>query len=206
MCAMSDAAEPPAKAPRFPYVGALLCAACLVTSIWLVFKYWYCWEVTPKDLIEGASPIGLGGWENCYVHVRGRSGATIRGGGWVPGVLDPQEGGPFVEVFGEPWKAPMTGRVTSLRALASKRAPLKWIPVGDEPEDISGNWYQVGDEYLHETHVSTRPLVDASSGRWTAEPIAGLVVGAMGVFVFAAALRQWLTVRRRASGSSLDCP
>ncbi|GAF89556.1 unnamed protein product, partial [marine sediment metagenome] len=33
-------------------------------------------------------------------------------------------------------------------------------------------------------------------GRWTGASIAGLVVGAMGVFVFAMAVRHWLRERR----------
>ena len=38
--------------------------------------------------------------------------------------------------------------------------------------------------------------VNADVGRWTGASIAGLVVGAIGVFVFAVALRYWLNRRR----------
>jgi hypothetical protein len=39
--------------------------------------------------------------------------------------------------------------------------------------------------------------VDTTASRWHGASIAGLVVGAMGVFVFTVALRHWLGERRR---------
>jgi hypothetical protein len=39
-------------------------------------------------------------------------------------------------------------------------------------------------------------VVDAAASRLTAQSIAGLVVGAMGVFVFAVAFRHWVRQRR----------
>ncbi len=37
--------------------------------------------------------------------------------------------------------------------------------------------------------------IDVTASRWTGASVAGLVVGAMGVFVFVAALRHWLGLR-----------
>lgn len=39
-------------------------------------------------------------------------------------------------------------------------------------------------------------IVDTTASRFTGASIAGLVVGAMGVFVFTVALRHWLRERR----------
>ncbi|MHC4200191.1 MAG: hypothetical protein ACYSU0_09390 [Planctomycetota bacterium] len=39
-------------------------------------------------------------------------------------------------------------------------------------------------------------LVDTTRSRFTGASVAGLAVGAMGVFVFTAALRHWLDLRR----------
>ncbi len=38
------------RPPRFPYVGALLCAACLGAARWTWMRYSYCWDVTPEEL------------------------------------------------------------------------------------------------------------------------------------------------------------
>lgn len=38
--------------------------------------------------------------------------------------------------------------------------------------------------------------VDETRSRWTGASVAGLVVGAMGAFIFALHLRRWLGVRR----------
>jgi hypothetical protein len=40
------------------------------------------------------------------------------------------------------------------------------------------------------------PFLDAGAGRLHGASVAGLVVGAMGVFVFTVALRHWLRERR----------
>ncbi len=50
--------------------------------------------------------------------------------------------------------------------------------------------------HLHE-HVSTS-AVDTTASRFHGASIAGLVVGAMGVFVFTVGLRHWLGERRTA--------
>jgi hypothetical protein len=56
----------------------------------------------------------------------------------------------------------------------------------------------VGRVALHHDH---RPLgIDTTASRFTGATIAGLVVGAMGAFVFGAALGHWLN-RRRAFGA-----
>ena len=50
----------------------------------------------------------------------------------------------------------------------------------------------------------TAPYVVCAGSRFTGASIAGLVVGAMGVFVFTVALRHWLRERSCAPGK--PCP
>jgi hypothetical protein len=38
--------------------------------------------------------------------------------------------------------------------------------------------------------------IDPAASRWTGASVAGLVVGAMGILIFALHLRRWLGVRR----------
>ncbi len=47
-----------------------------------------------------------------------------------------------------------------------------------------------------EPGVGPLRFIDPGSSRFTGASIAGLVVGAMGMFVFSVALRQWLRERR----------
>jgi len=53
-------------------------------------------------------------------------------------------------------------------------------------------------EYPKQTDLLGVPViaVDAAASRWTGASVAGLVVGAMGVLVFALYLRHWLKVSR----------
>ncbi len=44
---MSD--DPAKPHARFPYVAALLCAACIGAAVWTWMRYSYAWEVTPEQ-------------------------------------------------------------------------------------------------------------------------------------------------------------
>jgi hypothetical protein len=39
-----------ARPPRFPYVAALLCAACIGAAAWTWMRYSYCWTIAIDDL------------------------------------------------------------------------------------------------------------------------------------------------------------
>jgi hypothetical protein len=171
------------KPPRFPYVAALLCAACLGAAGWTWASYSYAWDVAPREFWHGTPPsrrtflrlepveppararMSLVG---TYVRVRG----TYRElwlGNELDHVQDPDDADAFVRVrmpedheVGEGETIVLTGRVS--------RGP-------HEADELSMQ-------------------VDVGASRFTGASVAGLVVGAMGVFVFTVALRHWLRERR----------
>ena len=56
---------------------------------------------------------------------------------------------------------------------------------------IPGRQYRLPGQWLPEAYVGT------TSSRFTAPSVVGLIVGAMGVFVFTVALGHWLGERRK---------
>ena len=129
--------DDPAKPPRFPYVAALLCVACVGAAAWTWVRYSYCWDL---DL---SIP-------------------------WGPGA-EKRFSGAYVRTYYD--AAVRTGR------LHVNNVSDDWLPP---------NTYEV--------------FVDEDASRLHGASVAGLVVGAMGVFVFAVALRHWLRERRSAMG------
>lgn len=127
---MPETETNPARPPRFPYVGALLCATCVGAAVWMWIRYSYCWELSAQEYHDygGRSPLEEGRWpDECYVQIR-VAGGRYRG------------------------RLEATGRAT--------------------------------------------PVVDGTRGRFTGQSVAGLLLGTMGIFVFAAAIRHWLERRR----------
>ncbi|MHC4201333.1 MAG: hypothetical protein ACYSU0_15190 [Planctomycetota bacterium] len=183
---MSETEGDPVGPPRFPYVAAALCAACVGAAGWTWMRCSYAWNVTPDEIpqaewtlstedklvlardmerLYGISEAGR------YVELRGvflqerggclRVGVTADGVGAVANVWAGQPHGQRVGAF-------------------------KHI-------NIKGRLYSPGSYgpgLLYEGQ-----WVDATASRFTGESIAGLVVGAMGVFVLAVALRHWLGER-----------
>jgi len=152
--------------PRFPYVAALLCAACVGAAAWTWLRYSYAWDVTPDDLLEADSPLAAGGWEGFYVRLRG---TALGGTSWnnVLGVAVAQP-------------SDFDRQVTAIVELES--------PIWQEGS--------VAGRVLLARYTPSTPTVDTRLHRFTGASIAGLVVGAMGVFVFTVALRHWLEHRR----------
>ncbi|MHC4504737.1 MAG: hypothetical protein ACYTFI_15640, partial [Planctomycetota bacterium] len=60
------------RPPRFPYIAALLCAACLGAAAWTWMRYSYCWDVTVEEVLGGCRS---GSWpDGAYVRLRGFDG------------------------------------------------------------------------------------------------------------------------------------
>jgi len=175
---MSEHAEDRPKPPHFPYIGALLCAACLGAAVWTWMTYSYAWEITAAHvgtlrgvLDHGSRP------QSEYLCLRGKVA-----------IMD----------------APLTEDSV---AVSFWTGPLEAISVDLVPP--SGAGLKENAEVrlygrLVPSHRS-RPsepteywgfAFSTAASRFTGVSIAGLVVGAMGVFVFAVALRHWIERRR----------
>ncbi len=172
------------KPPKFPYVAAALCAACVGAAAWTWMRYSYCWSATVRDVqcaFLGRPLVGSSWPSGRYVCLRGLL----------------QEG-PGSKMH----------RRNGLRMYRVAAADVECDVV--LPQSAEGRWQREslfvgrvravstvpdGSYYLQ----STAMALDATVGRWHGASITGLVVGAMGVFVFAVYLRHWLRERRTAA-------
>ncbi|MHC4505433.1 MAG: hypothetical protein ACYTFI_19185 [Planctomycetota bacterium] len=225
------------RPPRFPYVGALLCAACVGAAVWTWMSYAYVWDVTPAGLFPSREAARrFPPWRSEFVN----AAISAERGPWVrrmprgaisiltgptpnrmsprPSVrepllekADPDLLGCYVRVRGVTLKIPR---------LAARRIKGRtvWVMTGEylyeflDPADefcavgIRGAYgaespvIREGDgtAYCYGRTIELpgcRISIDPAAGRLAAPTIAGLVVGAMGVFVFASALRHWLGER-----------
>jgi hypothetical protein len=73
--------------------------------------------------------------------------------------------------------------------------PAHHTPAGSHQTVSSYSGRMVGRVEDGSENHSTLFIIDTTASRWHGASIAGLVVGAMGVFVFAVALKAWLNQR-----------
>ena len=173
--------EDPAKPPRFPYVAALLCIACVGMAGYTWMRYSFAWRVTPEELYSGGAQ-----WYNAkFVQVRGEV---------VPLPGEPITDRPNVDevLFVSRLALPVHHEAVLLRAHKSD------IPLQLCTSSWRGRVSAGGD--------SDVVTVDTTASRFHGGSIAGLVVGAMGVFVFAVALRHWLGERRAHEAPAEEAP
>ncbi len=167
------------KPPRFPYVAALLCVACVGAAGYFWMRYSYAWELTPGDLDEARLPEAYrnGDWPygRRYVSVTGvlhiQRNVVRRGD-------DPFESGVLRLANGQ-----------EMTVSLNKAAGID----GDMEGSIHGRLSMgvVGDLKEHTRVTGYSPLFEVGYGRLTGTSIAGLMVGAMGVFAFGMAFRDW---------------
>ncbi len=168
-------AEPDRKPPRFPYVAALLCAACIGAAAWTWMRYSYCWDITEWTTQQHKGEKG--GWpDQAYASLTGRVE-------YIRDYRDPEGFGVITLMWtcetgsnGDDIKV-KDPTVFHLGQTASVRGRAH---LGYSEQD--------GEAYLY--------WLDTYASRLHGASIAGLVVGAMGVFVFTVALRHWLNQRR----------
>ncbi len=202
---MPKAETNPAKPPRFPFVAALLCAACLGAATWTWMRYSYAWSVTPEQLRGGDT-----------------TGHYLRMSAGVPRPMR------FRTPSTEPWVQPLDGpRAERNFSVTGAGFYEKGYPELVRLHDHSGaifprlfvlRRYPLATDYRLMYGVTTAfagrawnarihaggtawtedaVVFDATVSRFHGASIAGLVVGAMGVFVFTVAFRHWLGERRK---------
>jgi len=188
---MPETETNPAKPPCFPCVGAVLCAACVGAAGWTWMRYSFCWAATPEALCE-AYERGAP-WDQRYVVVRRGRVVFV-----VTHVPVGREGAPV------PWASKTVvydghgytghGIPNPLVCLFVEAAPeaVRHV-VSDKGRSIG---WQGRVRFPRDRRDSSSPTLDMTASRFTGASIAGLVVGAMGVFVFTVALRHWLRERR----------
>ncbi len=199
--------DDPAKPPRFPYVGALLCAACVGVAVWTWMRYSYRREAgglpehpvgrtvllkmarifrTMADFprhrrasIPDSRPGSRGpefrlfkGTDFGYWQVAGAADTSGEPGNDLFAVSQGTSERGYIVVY-----RPGGPRQGTTASYVGRLTWWQWNP--DEPD---------GTLFI--------PVLDTTEGRWHAASISGLVVGAMGVFIFGLAVRHWLKKRR----------
>ncbi len=183
--AMSD---DPIKPSRFPLVAALLCAACVGAAAWTWMRYSYCWEVKLDEFWHGERNDNQPDRPvtpdyhllDRYIRTRIRVGES-----WSVGT---RRGG--------------RGSFYHVHYVLDGRGPAHLLYGGADDLagseiTVEGRACQLPEDVRPGIPIETWPSIDTTASRFHGASIAGLVVGAMGVFVFTVALRHWLGERRR---------
>ncbi len=171
---MDESATPapatPVRRPRFPWLGALLCAAAVGAAAWMWMRYSYRWDATPSDI-----GLALGR----YVRVPGRLRPATRrrmyrqeGLEMLRLALSGDECSIVVHV-------PPNGRRRQTRRFEGR---VRWV--SDVPDGMI---------------IHSSIALDTTASRFHPASIGGLIVGAMGCFIFGLYLRAWLRERRAAA-------
>ncbi len=185
----------PAKPPRFPYIATLLCAGCVSVAVWL-FPPMLELDVTADHF----GRICAGSDRSAYADVFFRVS------------LDPEAEWIIVPValsdghsFNSPVYMPTVDERPSssdpsdtFRIVDRSKSFAVYTMDGNAPVSFRGKTVLAGRLLVDpDRRAGPGGFLDTSRGRFPADAIAGLVVGAMGVFVFTVALRHWLKERRK---------
>ena len=180
---MKETPAPSGPGPhaRFPWVQLVFCIACFTMTAWTWLRYSYAWRVPTQYMSHEAAT----GWlRQRYVSFDG-----VVTGPWQHGRYR------GLHVTGT-----RIGPPTRIMVHRSDSAPA-WSPEKGRLQHFLGRiWppesYRPSNEFGGIGGFRCDTVVDTTASRFHPASVAGLVVGAMGVFVFALYLRRWLTERR----------
>ena len=171
--ATDDADRSPFR--RFPYGPALLCVGCLSMAVWTWMRYSYAWDLTAwaQERHRGDD----GDWpQGAYSRLSGTvagMGRTFREGHYSADSITLSQDGM------------KTGNVLVPRHNGFRKGMQVWM--NGRADCLARKGWMV------------LSVIDARRSRFTGASIAGLVVAAMGVFVFGLYFRSWLRERRAAA-------
>lgn len=185
-------AEPvPVRAkPRIPWLAALLCAASLVAAAWTWMRYSYAWEIAAEDFRDDGARNA-----DRYVSVR----CTV------------SRVGHAILVTHLSKLVHAQAHIPSLRfmectAATDPSATFSVVVASDRAAAVGEEIVCSGRYVPHEGRFFFMPrsgevllFIDGATSRFHPASIAGIVVGAMGCFVFALYLRRWLRERKAAA-------
>ena len=177
---MTDTSPSPFR--RFPWVQLGFCLACLSMSAWTWMRYSFAWSVTPSDITreeflvvracqEGKTP------EHSLV---GRY-ACVRGNRRLV-----KDGSLHVE------RTTSSGHEYARVWLGESAHDWRGMPI---PVTAFGR-VRLLDEIRASGIRHLAVWVDGTASRFHPASVAGLVVGAMGCFIFGLYLRRWLRERK----------
>ena len=186
---MSDSTPSPFR--RFPWLQLAFCIACLTATAWTWTRYSGCWRMGPSDPQTAFSDVVYGSgrvWSDRFVEATGRVASPE----YFPvGSMDEDEWDPLRRPSLPFWLC-----LLDLGEPGDKRGRVGVIVL--EEVNVGSKLTLRG--RLRDSFGGTNVLwIDATASRFHGASIAGLVVGAMGCFIFGLYLRRWLRKRKAAA-------
>jgi hypothetical protein len=185
---MSERATPVLK-PRFPWPVALVCVATLGVAIWTWMGYSHAWQYSGQGLVAACT-------RSDYPSGRGATDCPDNLFVWShPGLV-----GKYVSIddtLQGSWSMNTLWGV-SLPVEDTYVAFLVSLPRGTAPQQQGHSIHYRGRMVPLSRWVAGGDslVLDTTASRFTWQSITGLVVGAIGVFVFVFFLWRWLNRRR----------
>jgi len=165
---------------KFPWVQLAFCLACLTMTAWTWIRYSYAWDVTPDDLwlkMDGTERPPHSFWIKS-------SDQSL----WYWGNYESND--IYAKVAGQVFLLQDSTIVIRLSGPSEPKFRDVWSPdtewPGPEQHTLLGRLSWTPDIWTLHTTAS----------RFHGASIAGIVVGAMGVFIFGLYLRRWVKERR----------
>jgi len=184
---MTDTSPSPFR--RFPWAQLAFCLACLAMTAWTWMRYSYCWQATPREIV--AAEPGTILWDSGYVRLSclQEEHAVFREGCGFE-VHDP-------DVPDVVFPICLSEMDTYERAVCLPEYPP------DEPFDAPREWDTSGTvPAVHigriQAYYDGPGFLLAGASRFHPASVAGIVVGAMGCFIFGLYLKRWLRERKAA--------
>jgi len=175
---------------RFPWVQLVFCLACLGTSGLVAVSYSTTWDTTIAEV--RSTPIDANPWIGRYVRLH----TPNERWGWMRGHHWPQEPGHYGLLdrngIGKEW-SPET-----IMFIRASRDPDDHEPLYELEDRMADDGYLEGRIKIDPDRIAWPLWLDTTASRFHPASIAGLVVGAMGCFIFGLYLRRWLAARRAA--------
>lgn len=190
------------KPPRFPYVGSLLCVASVGMAMWLWLERSYRWDVTPNELASDSvstdiSTIRAHSCFGAYVRLHGRLRACT-----PPGLyLHELPFGVATMLASVHIPEERTAPSAALDAWPSP-GTVVYLPFDMKGHDgqevaLDGRVAEITVGVSAHRGASAQLLsVDTTTGRFTGESIAGVVVAAAMTALFAWVLVGWRRQRK----------
>jgi len=196
---------------RFPWIQLVFCLACLTMTAWTWMRYSYCWDISLQALHLQLGQNNMGRLVNAWDKTPGSRQMPMES---LRRVL--------LDELGVPWLEDRYVR-TEGRVRSKCRPPLMALPEKPQLSSSAGIMMTDGESTLKVILPSSRQApsadgvevvfcgrivatldvangcllaLDSRVGRWHPASIGGLVVGAMGCFIFGLYLRSWLRERK----------
>jgi len=158
---------------RFPWVQLVFCLACLTMTVWTWMRYSYVWDVVPEEFWKESDHMGS---YNPVIEEKSTGEVVV-----AERYMNHALAGYFLRVRGPSDCVGVQGGIVHVGwpgRMDVKPSPTAAFEGRARVETMTGGFFAI--------------VLDTSDSRLHGASVAGLVVGAMGCFIFGLYLRRWL--------------